>query len=86
MIMRFDTSDIAHALETISVCTEPIDPDILPPIVFVGERVIPSPRIRLRTAVGTTPPVLREPATSDDTSDGVPIETDDDTWLDRIEL
>jgi len=74
--MRFDTSDIAQSIEQVRACTE-------------GDEVlelIPKPLrpVRLRTAVGTTPPVLRGP----ELSDGVPIETDepDYTWLDLIEL
>ena len=46
--MRFDTSEIAHAIEHIRACTEPVEPDIVRPIVRLRER--------LRTAVGTTPP------------------------------
>jgi hypothetical protein len=39
--------------------------------------------MKVRTAVGTTPPALRRP----DTSDGVPAEASDDyAWLDRIDL
>jgi hypothetical protein len=74
--MRFDTGDIAQSIEQVRACTE----------VEEVLELIPKPLrpMRLRTAVGTTPPVLRKP----ELSDGVPIETDepDYGWLDRIEL
>jgi hypothetical protein len=71
--MRFDTADIAHAVEHVRASTQPIDELLL----ASGLRVA-----RLRTAVGTTPPVLRKP----DTSDGVPIATADESWLDLIDV
>jgi hypothetical protein len=73
--MRFDTADIAQAVDNIRACTHPL----LEVLAAAGLRTP-----RLRTAVGMTPVELRKP----DTSDGVPTATDvpDDGWLDLIDL
>ena len=83
--MRFDTADIAHAVQHIRACTQPL----VEVLAAAGLRT-PRPRTgtalrmpRLRTAVGTTPPELRKP----DTSDGVPLaDAIGDGWLDLIDL
>ncbi len=73
--MRFDTTEIAQAVEHIRACTHPL-------VEVLAAAGLRTPR--LRTAPGTTPPELRKP----DTSDGVPLATDaaDESWLDLIDV